>query len=92
MVPFLSFIFLKQRVTLFIILGITAATAGLYLLTAGDSFQLNIGDILVLCCAIAFAAHSLINGVFSNKISPLLLRTSQVLPVGIFSSIFAFLF
>ncbi|PEB41105.1 DMT family transporter [Bacillus pseudomycoides] len=92
MVPILSFIFLKQRVTPFIILGITAATAGLYLLTAGDSFQLNIGDILVLGCAIAFAAHILINGVFSKKISPLLLSTSQVLSVGIFSSICAFLF
>ncbi|MBC6972546.1 DMT family transporter [Bacillus sp. Xin] len=92
MVPILSFIFLKQRATPFIILGITAATAGLYLLTAGDSFQLNIGDILVLGCAIAFAAHILINGVFSKKISPLLLSTTQVLSVGIFSSICAFLF
>ena len=92
MVPILSFIFFKQKATPFIILGIITATAGLYLLTAGDSFQLNIGDILVLGCAIAFAAHILINGVFSKKISPLLLSTSQVLSVGIFSSICAFLF
>ncbi|PQZ59499.1 EamA family transporter [Bacillus sp. MYb209] len=92
MVPILSFIFLKQRATIFIALGITVATAGLYLLTAGDYFQLNIGDILVLGCAVAFAAHILINGFFSKKISPLLLSTSQVLAVGIFSSICAFLF
>ncbi len=92
MVPILSFIFLKQRATIFIALGITVATAGLYLLTAGDSFQLNIGDILVLGCAVAFAAHILVNGFFSKKISPLLLSTSQVLAVGIFSSICAFLF
>ncbi len=92
MVPILSFIFLKQRATVFIVLGIAVATAGLYLLTAGDSFQLNIGDILVLGCAVAFAAHILVNGFFSKKISPLLLSTSQVLAVGIFSSICAFLF
>lgn len=92
MVPILSFIFLKQRATIFIVLGITVATAGLYLLTAGDSFQLNIGDILVLGCAVAFAAHILVNGFFSKKISPLLLSTSQVLVVGMFSSICAFLF
>ncbi|MGH0941463.1 DMT family transporter [Bacillus mycoides] len=92
MVPILSFIFLKQRATIFIVLGIAVATAGLYLLTAGDSFQLNIGDILVLGCAVAFAAHILVNGFFSKKISPLLLNTSQVLAVGIFSSICAFLF
>ncbi len=92
MVPILSFIFLKQKATIFIVLGIAVATTGLYLLTAADSFQLNIGDILVLGCAIAFAAHILINGFFSKKISPLLLSTSQVLAVGIFSSICAFLF
>ncbi|EJQ90257.1 DMT family transporter [Bacillus toyonensis] len=92
MVPILSFIFLKQKATIFVALGITVATAGLYLLTAADSFQLNIGDILVLGCAIAFAAHILINGFYSKKISPLLLSTSQVLTVGIFSSICAFLF
>lgn len=92
MVPILSFIFLKQKATIFILLGIAVATAGLYLLTAGDSFQLNIGDILVLGCAVAFAAHILVNGFFSKKISPLLLSTSQVLAVGMFSSICAFLF
>ncbi|NSL65916.1 DMT family transporter [Bacillus toyonensis] len=92
MVPILSFIFLKQKATIFVVLGITVATAGLYLLTAADSFQFNIGDILVLGCAIAFAAHILINGFYSKKISPLLLSTSQVLTVGIFSSICAFLF
>ncbi|EEL35360.1 Transporter, EamA [Bacillus cereus Rock3-28] len=92
MVPILSFIFLKQKATISVVLGITVATAGLYLLTAADSFQLNIGDILVLGCAIAFAAHILINGFYSKKISPLLLSTSQVLTVGIFSSICAFLF
>ncbi|MDM5187911.1 DMT family transporter [Bacillus sp. DX4.1] len=92
MVPILSFIFLKQRATPFIVLGIIAATMGLYLLTAGDSFQFNIGDLLVLGCAVAFAAHILINGFFSKKVSPLLLSTSQVLAVGIFSSICALLF
>ena len=79
----------KTKATIFIVLGIVVATTGLYLLTAADSFQLNIGDILVLGCAVAFAAHILING-FSKKISPLLLSTSQVLAVGIFSSICAF--
>lgn len=67
MVPILSFIFLKQKATIFIVLGIAVATTGLYLLTAADSFQLNIGDILVLGCAVAFAAHILINGFFSKK-------------------------
>ena len=89
MVPILSFIFLKQKATIFIVIGIAVATAGLYLLTAGDSFQLNIGDILVLGCAVAFAHIFSLTGSFL-KISPLLLSTSQVLAVGMFSSICAF--
>lgn len=92
MVPILSFIFLKQKANLFIVLGITAATIGLFLLTAGDAFRFNMGDILILGCAVAFAAHILVNGFFSKKISPLLLSTTQILAVGLFSSICAFLF
>ena len=92
MVPILSFIFLKQKANLFIILGITAATIGLFLLTAGDAFQFNRGDFLILGCAVAFAAHILVNGFYSKKISPLLLSTTQILVVGLFSSICAFLF
>lgn len=92
MVPILSFIFLKQKANLFIILGITAATIGLFLLTAGDAFQFNRGDFLILGCAVAFAAHILVNGFYSKKISPLLLSTTQILAVGLFSSICAFLF
>ena len=67
MVPILSFIF-KTKGYHFIVIGIAVATAGLYLLTAGDSFQLNIGDILVLG-AVAFAAHILVNGFFSKNIT-----------------------
>ena len=92
MVPVLSFIFLKQKANIFIVLGITVATIGLFLLTAGNSFQLNIGDLLILGCAVAFAAHILVNGFFSKKVSPLLLSTTQILAVGVFSSICAFLF
>ncbi|ENQ3108253.1 EamA-like transporter family protein [Bacillus sp. 491mf] len=92
MVPILSFIFLKQKANLFIVLGITAATIGLFLLTAGDAFQFNLGDFLILGCAVAFAAHILVNGFYSKKISPLLLSTTQILAVGLFSSICAFLF
>lgn len=92
MVPILSFIFLKQKANLFIVLGITAATIGLFLLTAGDAFQFNRGDFLILGCAVAFAAHILVNGFYSKKISPLLLSTTQILAVGLFSSICAFLF
>jgi drug/metabolite transporter (DMT)-like permease len=55
LVPLFSYFILKQKVSLQAILGISLATIGLYFLTFGDTNGFNIGDILVLFCAISFA-------------------------------------
>ena len=92
MIPIFSYIFLKQKTGLFAIIGILTATAGLFLLTAENSFRLNQGDILVLCCAVSFALHILINGAYSHTLSPLFLSTVQILTVGTLSTICAIIF
>jgi drug/metabolite transporter (DMT)-like permease len=92
MIPVFSFLFLRQKTGLFAILGVVVATIGLFLLTADNSFSFNKGDILVLCCAVSFAVHILINGKYSRQFTPLFLSTVQVLAVGIFSSLCAFFF
>ena len=69
---------LKTKATIFIVLGIAVATTGLYLLTVANSFQLNIGDILVLGCAVAFGAHILINGFFSKNITFIIKHISSI--------------
>ncbi|MCP8968817.1 DMT family transporter [Ectobacillus ponti] len=92
MIPVFSYVFLKRKTGMFAVIGVGVATIGLFLLTAEDSFSLNKGDLLVLCCAVAFAVHILVNGAYSRKFSALTLSTMQVLAVGVFSTICAFLF
>ncbi|MFD3446042.1 DMT family transporter [Microbacteriaceae bacterium 4G12] len=92
MIPIFSYIFLKQKTSFFAIIGIAAAITGLFLLTIKNSFSLEKGDILVLCCAVSFAIHILINGKYSQTFPPLFLSAVQVLGVGVLSSICAFLF
>lgn len=92
MIPLFSFLFLRQKTGLLAVLGVFVATIGLFLLTADNSFTFNTGDILVLCCAVSFAVHILMNGKYSRRFTPLFLSAMQVLAVGVFSSICAFLF
>ena len=51
MVPLLSMILLKLRLTLQAIIGVVAATIGLYLLTMVDSSSFQLGDLadLIMC-------------------------------------------
>ncbi|UOY93408.1 DMT family transporter [Ectobacillus sp. JY-23] len=92
MIPVISFVFLRQKTGLLAVIGVMIATVGLFLLTADQAFTLNQGDVLVLCCAISFAVHILLNGYYSKRYTPLFLSTVQILSVGIFSGICAFLF
>ncbi|WP_379967783.1 DMT family transporter [Ectobacillus sp. sgz5001026] len=92
MVPLFSYIFFRHKTSLFAIFGVGIATIGLFFLTADGSFALQKGDILVLFCAVSFALHIIINGIFSKEYSPLFLSTIQILTVGILSSICAIFF
>lgn len=91
-VPFLSYILLKQRPNILAIVGVFIATIGLYLLTMTDSASLNVGDAFVFICAAGFALHIIFIGKFSKQFPTLLLTAIQILTVAFLSSIFAFLF
>lgn len=92
LVPLFSIFLLKQKPTLFSVMGVTIATVGLYLLTMGDSFNLNKGDIIVLICAISFAMHIIFTGKFTQKYPTLLLTVIQILMVSFFCSIYSLIF
>lgn len=92
LVPLFAFIFLKQTPKPFATIGVVIATIGLYLLTLGDSLSLNFGDILVFFCAIAFAAHIIVTGKYTNYYSTLLLTIIQIMTVSILSGISSLLF
>jgi drug/metabolite transporter (DMT)-like permease len=91
-VPFLSFIILKQRPSFNAVVGSILATCGLYLLTASGDMSINKGDVFVFLCAIAFALHIVTTSIYATKFSPILLTTIQVQTVSIICFICSYLF
>jgi drug/metabolite transporter (DMT)-like permease len=92
LVPLLSLVILNHRPRTIAIIGSIIATLGLFLLTVGDTLSLNIGDLLVLGCAFAFAMHIILTGKYTNEFPTLLLTIGQIVAVALFSTVGAFLF
>jgi drug/metabolite transporter (DMT)-like permease len=92
LVPLFAFFILKQKPRSITIFGSIVAFLGLFLLTAGDSIRFNIGDLLVLGCAVSFAMHIILIGKYTNAFPALLLTIGQISAVALLSSIFSFLF
>lgn len=92
LVPLLMIGILKQRPSINSIAGVSAATAGLYLLTMSDVSGLNIGDGFVLICAAGFALHIVFTGKYSSSYPTLLLTTVQISTVAALSAVSSVLF
>lgn len=68
LVPVLTAVFYRKWPQASELLGIAIATAGLVLLTVPSaSLKINLGDILTLLCAVAFAFHLLVLGYYSQR-------------------------
>jgi drug/metabolite transporter (DMT)-like permease len=67
--------------------GVAISVLGLILLTVGGAFALNVGDSIVLLCAISFAVHIVILGQFSPKFDAPTLTISQLGTAGILFSL-----
>lgn len=72
------------------VIGVVAATAGLALMTLESaSLTISTGDLLVLVCAAAFAAHTVVVGHYSSRVgferlAVLQIGTSAALALGTF--------
>jgi drug/metabolite transporter (DMT)-like permease len=73
-------------------LGVGLATAGLALLSLQNGLAIAPGDLLVFCCALAFAAHILLTGRFAPRFDPLVLTFGQIVVVMLLSGCAALLF
>ncbi len=73
-------------------IGVGLATVGLALLSLTADLSFQAGDVLVLGCAVSFAAHLLLLSHFAPKFNPVLLTMGQVIAVALFSGIAALLF
>ncbi|MFC3884095.1 DMT family transporter [Bacillus songklensis] len=90
LVPLFAFLLLKQKLKANGIAGVVIATVGLYFLTLGDKWSIDKGDFLVFLCAISFALHILVTGLFSQRHPTLLLTIIQLGTVTILCVMFAF--
>lgn len=74
MIYILSIIFLKEKVTLYLILGLALSLIGvLFIINNGSllwdfNFSVNIGDLLVLLAVLLWAIYSIITNQFSNRL------------------------
>ena len=89
-VPILG-IFLKRKPSIAAVISIFIAVAGLYLLSCVGVRQINIGDVLMLLCAVAFAVQITIVDRFAGNLDSIRLNCIQALVVTVLSAVFMFL-
>ncbi len=92
-VPFVSFIFKEEKLSLITIAGTLIAALGLYLLSfsGGGLKSVNIGDFLTLLCAILFAFQIVFVGRYTKIYDPVKLLIVQIFTVAMLSLIISFL-
>jgi len=88
LVPILG-LFISQKTSLLTWLGAFVAIVGLYFLSVNETFDINIGDVLVLIGAFFWAIQILVIGYYSTKVDPFRLAFSQFVVCAILSFVAA---
>jgi drug/metabolite transporter (DMT)-like permease len=91
-VPIFAALILRQPPSRNAWLGVGLAVAGLGLLTLQAGLGVEFGDLLVLCCAVAFAAHILLTGHYAPHHDPLRLTLGSLITVAVLSGTAALIF
>jgi drug/metabolite transporter (DMT)-like permease len=91
-VPLISTFLSRQFPGTGVIAGVLCATVGLAFLSAGSLSRFNVGDMLVLFCALSFALHIIFVGKYSRQYSTVWLVTLQIGTVAALSGLTSFFF
>lgn len=91
LVPIMG-LFIHKKVGLKVWIGVAFAVCGLYLLCMNGGLRLEMGDALVLVCALIFSLHILVIDYFSPKVDGVRMACIQFWVCGILSMICSFLF
>ena len=83
---------MKKKVPFLTWLGIAIAAFGLYLLCITDGFSIQLGDGLVMACAVAYSFQILFIDYYSERVDVLKLSFMQFFLAGIMSLVPALLF
>lgn len=87
MVPLLG-LFLRKRPSGFIWLSVGLAVVGLYLLTGAGTSPVNLGDLLMLGCALAFAVQITLIDRHAGELDGIRLNCVQSLVCSVLSCVF----
>lgn len=91
-VPYLYYLFFRQKVDIFNILSVLLATVGLFVLTYNrtEFIGFNIGDLYTLICAFMVAFHIVTGSYFQKKydFNPAVFVFVNIAIAGIFSIVF----
>ena len=77
-------IFLKKKTSPLLWAAVGLAVVGLYLLSIKDGFRIELGDVLLLLCALCFAFHILAVDHFVNRIGALTISCMQFFMAAVF--------
>ena len=91
MVPILG-LFLKQKPPKMVGISVVIAAVGLYLISGAGFSAINIGDVLMLLCAVAFAVQILIMDRVAGELNSMALNMSQALVCAVVSGVCALIF
>ena len=89
-VPLVS-IFTDKKPSLQIWIAVILGIVGLYLLTIHGAIEVNVGDLWVMACALAFTAQILLIHKVAPDVNPILLSAVQFVICALYSSV-GFLF
>ena len=92
MVPFISFILLRKKISRKSIAGAAMAIVGVGLLSLEKNMSLSMGDALTLVCAVGFAFQIFFTSEFVKKYRAVVLNFIQMLTAVLLSAACLFLF
>lgn len=82
-VPFIGFFLYKRKMDMYELGGAFLAIIGVAILSLKLSSEINVGDLLTLCCAVGFAFHIFYTAKFVKEEDPIVLTIVQMVVAGI---------
>ncbi len=89
LVPFILAVFFRKMPALTATVGAVICGAGLFLLTVGDDFSVNRGDIWVIVCAVSVAFHVILTGWYAVKHDVYLVAIAQMVAMTTWAGVSA---
>lgn len=89
LVPFILAVFFKKMPAVPATIGAVISAVGLFLLSVGDNFSINRGDVWVIACAVSVAFHVILTGWYAVKHDVYLVAIAQMIAMTTWAGVSA---